>query len=229
MREFWLIDCVYLHSDICNYPCSPGEAPNLNCTDCVLDNTCLFDPPCQNGGTCILVQSPSNFICDCPEPYQGENCSVCGISQCLECSKETNACLKCEPNWKGANCDECTLPSCLTCSTEENLCMECVPGSKLGGGAGECVVDPCSSSPCPDHSMCSDINETSHLCTCEDGYILQGEECACNSSSCGVCAIDKCNRCNQMGIGCSECDFGYTWNEADGQCRELSAYDERTS
>ena len=51
-----------------------------NCTRCVLNDTCVANNPCQNGGTCTLFSSPDNYTCNCTDTgYTGVNCTS---SQC---------------------------------------------------------------------------------------------------------------------------------------------------
>ena len=52
--------------------CDPGYIANDNCTQCVLNDICTADNPCQNGGTCTLLSSPDNYKCICIDTFTGK-------------------------------------------------------------------------------------------------------------------------------------------------------------
>ena len=53
-----------------------------NCTRCVLNDTCVANNPCQNGGTCTLLSSPDNYTCNCTDTgYTGVNCNSIHITR----------------------------------------------------------------------------------------------------------------------------------------------------
>ena len=67
---------MILYYIVCNYICGPGEVANATCNGCNLTDICLRDKPCQNGGSCILLSAPDNYICDCSGTgYMGTNCT----------------------------------------------------------------------------------------------------------------------------------------------------------
>ena len=65
------LPCVCL---VCNLTCSTGYSPAQNCSVCVSINVCLAENPCQNGGTCITLETPSSFYCECLGNTHGEMC-----------------------------------------------------------------------------------------------------------------------------------------------------------
>ena len=56
--------------------CNPGYIANATCNECILNDICMADNPCQNGGTCTLLSSPNNYTCNCTDTeYDGMNCT----------------------------------------------------------------------------------------------------------------------------------------------------------
>ena len=61
-----VIDCVL--------SCSPGEEANSGCTMCDPVHICLTSNPCQNGATCNIGTSNTDYTCSCPPNYSGQTC-----------------------------------------------------------------------------------------------------------------------------------------------------------
>ena len=58
----------------CVLPCPLGYAPNTACTGCVPVHICLTSNPCQNGATCNIGASNTDYTCSCPPNYSGQTC-----------------------------------------------------------------------------------------------------------------------------------------------------------
>ena len=72
----YVYNTLILYYIECDYTCGPGEVANPACNGCNLIDICLRDKPCQNGGSCILLSSPDNYICNCSGTgYMGTNCT----------------------------------------------------------------------------------------------------------------------------------------------------------
>ena len=46
----YIYNTLILYYTVCNYTRGPGEAVNAACNACDLNDICLRDIPCQNGG-----------------------------------------------------------------------------------------------------------------------------------------------------------------------------------
>lgn len=60
---------------IATYTCLCGPGYNgKNCSN-LIPNQCEPNP-CENGGTCSLDNDRENYVCKCPAPFVGQNCSI---------------------------------------------------------------------------------------------------------------------------------------------------------
>uniref|UniRef100_A0A1X7T062 Ig-like domain-containing protein n=1 Tax=Amphimedon queenslandica TaxID=400682 RepID=A0A1X7T062_AMPQE len=62
-------------SEACFLLCEANYVLNTDTCTCSITNICELSP-CQNGGSCTLVSTPSNYFCDCTGTgYQGITCT----------------------------------------------------------------------------------------------------------------------------------------------------------
>ena len=75
-KLIYVYNTLILYYIECNYTCGPGEVANATCNGCNLNDICLRDKPCQNGGSCILLSPPDNYTCNFNGTgYMGTNCT----------------------------------------------------------------------------------------------------------------------------------------------------------
>ncbi|XP_061620536.1 hepatocyte growth factor activator isoform X1 [Phyllopteryx taeniolatus] len=137
--------------------CAPQRRqPNVSVhTARRITNLCRV-PPCQNGGTCMLVPSGLAFECSCPEGFSGR---LCEHKQCYETVHLRH--YDAGESWGRIhlrNVEQCT----------------CV------GGKIECQrarYTPCRSNPCQNDGTCRMITATGkEVCNCRHSY--SGPHCS---------------------------------------------------
>ena len=42
---------------------------------CTVEDPCE-PPPCDNGGTCTAINDNTDYECDCPDGFLGDNCEI---------------------------------------------------------------------------------------------------------------------------------------------------------
>lgn len=65
--------CVCPNNIIANPDCPVNPLPN---------NPCVYNNPCQNGGTCVVNQLTLQAVCICPANTYGNNCGLSCLPRC---------------------------------------------------------------------------------------------------------------------------------------------------
>ncbi|MGI5862172.1 MAG: lamin tail domain-containing protein [Myxococcales bacterium] len=196
---------------------------------------------CNGHGTCQVVDGAAT--CTCTDNFAGQYCDTCAEGFVLV----GGACVTnpCNSNPCGAH-GTCSLDqnNAAVCTCTDNFagqyCDTCAEGFVLVGGA--CVANPCDSDPCGDHGTCSLDENNAAVCTCtdhfagqycdtcEEGYVLDGDECVYDVP---VVTIDWCHvqwpTSYTKAVGEAETIYGHVYSTsgegtaAEGQLAGVSA------
>ena len=181
--------------------CLPGRYGSYLCRcgrgytgpNCTLPNLCDFNP-CQNGGTCDVVDN--GYTCYCSKNYTGVNCEdvvhECIDDDCMHDSSCHGDRLSCDcPSFAAGRYCEVLCPHGNTgerceqkidfCQSNDTICLN--GGTCLSTPAGvECSCPPtkfgnqcemnCSDENCANDGTCS---PTLGVCQCDDGF--DGPQC----------------------------------------------------
>ena len=164
--------------------------------------------PCQNGGVCST--EAGMFVCDCPEPFFGHDCSssACDAFNCNdgECGiEEGSPVCVCDAGYTGEQCgldvDECLEET--ACSNGQGICLNvfgdynchCYPGFE--GKDCEINIDDCTADSCNGNGFCMDGYD-SFTCLCDALYT--GEFCEEKSDRCSPDPCQNGASCFNYGI-----------------------------
>ncbi|KAM6915822.1 uncharacterized protein dlk2 [Xenentodon cancila] len=164
--------------------CNPGWGGRFCDKDL---SVCSHQQPCQNGATCVLVDS-GDFTCLCPEGFHGPTC----WHRTGPCSQRRSPCkngglcedadgfaaeftCRCLAGFTGLHCetnvDDCIMSPCAngaTCVDGTNrFSCECPPG--FSGRFCTVNMDDCASRPCQNGGRCLDRAGGFH-CVCQPGF-----------------------------------------------------------
>ena len=144
---------------------------------------------CNTAGCLACSTTPPHPCtnCDTANDYfiNGNNCELCSLSNCLDCSSLTT-CVSCAPGYLMSSisqCYTCNTPGCLACSTTHpHPCTNCNNTADYFISGNLCAL--CSLSNCLD---CSSLTT---CVTCASGYLMS------TASQCFSCTMAGCLSCS---------------------------------
>ena len=182
-------------------PCTIFET----CTDLINSYECIdidecTDTSCYNNGRCIDNIGAHNYTCDCSNTgYHGERCT---IESCVDQCKNNGTCIAmrsdpyyyCDCSDTGYYDYNCSTPFivepddvydsspcfndalCISSNDDDTFSCICDINSNYEGKlCNEVIFDDCSSNPCENDGICSDLYQ-SYICTCDTSKYI-GEQC----------------------------------------------------
>ncbi|GAB1597414.1 stabilin-2-like [Argonauta hians] len=213
--------------------CCPGFW-GPSCLECPggSDNPCFGNGVCEKG-KCICDLKYSGAMCEsCSEKSAfGPNCTEC---RCLngDCDSGihgTGECI-CNSGFGGSLCDEeisacegvqCAYPKVCREDSEGNGVCKCGSGF-IETEDGACQTESgCSHNPCPENSVCKDIDGDKYECSCHRDYMPSGYSCIprnpCYTNNGGCNA--QTSTCIYRSPGKRECICKAEYEESDnGEC-----------
>ncbi|KAK4887668.1 hypothetical protein RN001_003939 [Aquatica leii] len=167
-------------------------------------NSCSSNP-CLNRGVCVPnSEDTSDYSCKCREGYTGQICEeiedkcdkVCqNGGKCARTDDDEEEVCVCEEGFGGECCEQ-KVKYCDTRICEHGACTEIANGYQClceDGFIGKrCNILPCDYTPCPENSLCVNINDVnatqkSYRCECPKNY--KGKSC---TEEIDFCASNPC-------------------------------------
>lgn len=208
------------------------DLSSLECTDCDTSFGEISSGQCGAcPGNCVAcsaddAENPDVLTCGtCTDGY-ASNDGVCGAcpSNCIKC-KDDDATMTCETCKSGYALDsktkECVacFGNCATCTSSDSVvkCTDCNSGYSLPADGLSCII--CSEAAFENCAVCSDIDATSGIATCEactSSYVLQDEK---ETGPCIDVSSLTCDSEYRVDVGpqCSTCNENYLTTE-EGLC-----------
>ncbi|KAL4229601.1 hypothetical protein ACF0H5_012639 [Mactra antiquata] len=194
------VSCVPDHTDKCTDTinsyicyCKPGYYGD-NCEYVV--PSCDYYP-CEHGGSCNNVESPSSHICLCKDSWTGNSCEkeldFCTVGDCQndgQCiSTSEGYFCDCPHNYIGSQCeilyDLCDRANpCVGNST----CVDGFGGLQCGcdpgytGASCQTLLWYCDENTCKNGGICEIIENFGIDCACQPGFA--GTDCSININEC---------------------------------------------
>lgn len=147
--------------------------------------------PCKNGGTCQVLAEEFTYVCDCPQGFAGQNCTLtddCVSAPCAHGATCVNGVgsftCTCQGGFTGALCqteiDECASAPCMhggTCvdAIGQFACI-CAAGwnGTLCQKQEQAVAGGCDPNPCANCGTCTEDGGYA-ICQCPSG--VSGDRC----------------------------------------------------
>jgi hypothetical protein len=210
-------------------PCINNPCSSVNNTES--SNTCVVHSNGDYSCSCLIgyywdeteLKCLLDEVCDNDNMHPEGNTCVCNTDYTLD--TESGYCLPtsgdlCNPNPCGADSNSICFVNNID-SVASTSCI-CKDGYSLGSD-GFCVLDVCADDPCfEDHKTVCSKDGSTFKCDCDEGYILDGDNCVLDQNLCTSVTCDATNMTGvceiQYGEAICLCQTGYTNEDCSIHC-----------
>uniref|UniRef100_A0A8C7ZLS3 Jagged canonical Notch ligand 1 n=1 Tax=Oryzias sinensis TaxID=183150 RepID=A0A8C7ZLS3_9TELE len=202
-----------------------SRSQQSSCLGLQLDIDFCLDSPCLNGGQCF--NSVDDYICECPEDYEGKNCSRLR-DHCLTAScKVIDSCtVAVASNSTPSGVRLITSSVCRPhgqCQSHANGQFSCRCEEGFSGTYCHENINDCAIAPCLNGGTC--IDEVSrYRCICPKGW--EGPTCENNIDDCSSAPCQNHGVCqdltNDFYCKCGDGWKGKTCSSRESQCDDVT-------